>query len=552
MANKEQHPNSQNAHISAAALALGAAVLGSQSPAHYTPYHTDNPAAVSTVIGNATQYSTPEAGISAIGPSDINNLFIAQNELINHDPAAQAIIKTSELKTFPPASVPEHVAKVMDSEAVQIPALGCSGMLIRDEEGAAIGVATADHCFDTSKLRLSSDGKSGTFLTSGSLDAFTGRTEKELSKAGSISEMLMWPAEDANHDLVVAAFDGHSAQEVLARYDHERLSYDEIASLKQGDVIYNSGWPAGQHDFDGVFKRQNFAMTVLGIQDVTVTTGKTIKMLVAAVPKTVDGAECSWGNSGSDAFVLSAEDGPDGSLSVKPRFIGTAAAFNDFGLWYNTKASDAQAEKNFFESSFGVSTDGYAGTCGFAFETPDPAKGAIVVKPADFAQSFDEHVRQIDNYTETFRSKIESSTEHRQIIKGLVHVLTGKNGYWLQDPIMQIDQETQAVYLGYHYHPDGNRADQTDTPSVDYIPFDQLINLQIFSDKGSVKPQISQTVDGKVSKRSSNGYRLKDGTVIGRYLGYDAASGPLLTPNENPYQILVDAGGATIQARQMK
>lgn len=282
---------------------------------------------------------------------------------------------TAELQKLNPEglSISPEISKIMHEDVVYLPALRCSGFLIRSENDEPIGILTAEHC----SLR-GIDGrwsKSKTGQTTLSFDqpfiAQTGDTMDNLTTVGEIRQFLLNSRYDTTHDMALGVFDGHTIKEVAARY--KQISLPNVYSLKKGDVIYNSGWPVDQPNNPGPLKRQGFAMSVLGSANWAITNGDVLNLLVAAVPVSgPDGTECSWGNSGSAAFIV----GPDG----KPRIIGTASAFNDFGYLYNKgKPQDATAESNYISSTYNVDMAGYGAVCGFNYEPPVIASGAVVV-----------------------------------------------------------------------------------------------------------------------------------------------------------------------------
>lgn len=266
--------------------------------------------------------------------------------------------------------VPANVKAIMDQNVVRLPAIGCSGFLIRNYNGDAVGVLTAQHCsMLASEGHQSTDSSGQVYLNFGqAVVAETGASADSLQPVGTINEFLLNANSDNTRDQVLGAFAGHSMDEVINGYQQMLAN---VSDLPQGSVIYDSGWPVDQSVTP--LQRQDFAMSVLGPGNWQITNGEQLDLLVAAVPLSGDSAECSWGDSGSGGFTVS----PDG----KPLLLGPLSAFNDFGALYNrsnpTAASD---EVSYIQGAYHASMDGFAGVCGFSTALPSFQSGAFIAQ----------------------------------------------------------------------------------------------------------------------------------------------------------------------------
>lgn len=261
----------------------------------------------------------------------------------------------------------------MNENVVYLPALGCSGFLIRNQSDVAVGVLTAQHCSMLASEGRQSTGSAGEVqLDFGQpVLAQTGNSINGLTTVGEINQFLLNSNNDNTRDEALGAFAGHSIDEVVASYSQMQASNADM--LTMGSVIYDSGWPVNQPNNPGSMERQDFAMSVLGPTNWNVSSGEKLDLLLAAAPLTHDGSECSWGASGSGGFVVS----PEG----KPLLVGPLSAFNDFGTLYNSGNPTAAAEEmSYIQSSFWADMSGYAAVCGFSVEPPSMDAGAFVAQ----------------------------------------------------------------------------------------------------------------------------------------------------------------------------
>ncbi len=271
-------------------------------------------------------------------------------------------------------TIPEAASKYMAENTVLLPDLGCSGSLIRNASGEAIGVVTAEHCrlYDTDNKRvLESDGRySITFTTP--VDTYYGDVMNKLKNAGVVDKFFLPSINDTlgSHDFAFGAFEKHSLSEVMAAYKSMQMSYtDMVSSLKLGDTVYASGWPADQPSNNtGSLKRQELVMSILREPRADITTNSPVNLeyLFAVAKSNKDGAVCSPGFSGSMGFIMQ---------NGIPKSIGVLHAINDFrGL-----ASDDQFLKSFERGYKVTGINKYGALCSFTFQTPTKDNGGMEV-----------------------------------------------------------------------------------------------------------------------------------------------------------------------------
>lgn len=113
--------------------------------------------------------------------------------------------------------------------------------------------------------------------------------------------------------------------------NYRHLDTDQIKELQLGDTVYMAGWPMDQDFNKPLGNRQEFALSVLGTERVHIAGGEVMELLWATTRSSVDGAECSFGASGSEGFVmLTSVDETTGESKTLPYSVGTLAAFAEF------------------------------------------------------------------------------------------------------------------------------------------------------------------------------------------------------------------------------
>lgn len=260
----------------------------------------------------------------------------------------------------------------MAENTVALGALGCFGAIVRNSSGEAIGVVTAEHCDLNNSdhpRTLEPDGRySISFYLP--INAWIGDSRTSLKSAGVVDKFFLPSVKNdqtQSLDFVFGAFENHSIQEVMDAYGFMKLPYAEVvASLKAGDLVYFSGWPADQpKNNSGSLKRQSFVSTVFGQYPISGNLG----IVFTVVKANSDGLVCSPGASGSMGFVM--REGKMRPVAVLSRGID--------GLHTLTSASLTNLIFS-YEKQYQVSgITMYDAVCGFAFETPTVQKCGMEV-----------------------------------------------------------------------------------------------------------------------------------------------------------------------------
>lgn len=347
-------------------------------------------------------------------------------------------------------AVPAETEAYLQANTVHIPLLGCSGLLVRNETGTAIGIRTAEHCGLRSQDQhwgADADGKP-TINVRGPIQANIGDSVDAMSPAGTVTQLALNALNDTEKDQAYGAFESNAVSDVMA--NSNQMSPAEIAALRPGiDVIYSSGWAVNQPLNPGVLRRHSFGMPVLGTDSVTTTLGETIKLIMTAVPENQvrqqDGSECSWGYSGSIGLV------PDGHGGY--REVGTASAFDDFGLLHNKdNPKNATQVRRYIEHKFGFSMDGFAGICGFAYEMPGTEENMTIanVSQEQVPETGPPGFEEITQLQQEYRHNFFKPTYTRHIMHGLVRISGGKGDYWLRNPAYLYDTTFSTLLLGYY------------------------------------------------------------------------------------------------------
>ncbi|MDB5170767.1 MAG: hypothetical protein JWO35_461 [Candidatus Saccharibacteria bacterium] len=237
------------------------------------------------------------------------------------------------------ADFPENAAKVARHDAVYIDALGCSGLKLYNLKHVEVGALTAEHCSlrGINKPRISSKGGSFSIVMSEKVTGEAGRYNLDRPNKTTYTSAVLPSEYDTTHDFALMIAKGHTADEVMQSAEENMLPAQEIAALKPGDKVYVSGWPNKQDgNKTGSTRRQSFKMHVLG-QGVTRTKGdEELKVLWSVVPASKDGAICSYGISGSGAFVIRGN---------KRRIIGPTSAFFDLTGKFDSKVGPLELKK---------------------------------------------------------------------------------------------------------------------------------------------------------------------------------------------------------------
>ena len=396
----------------------------------------------------ATSLAYPEKSIAEIPESNNKepiNVILPPFSVETTQSTTEKVSLHPELMT-----VPENVKAIMDRDTVYISS-GCSGSIVRSRLGEAIGIVTAEHCGlrgfgEHSNTRIAGGDGQNYIVTGAPVEAKTGPDQAHLKSAGVINEFLVPSKNDTSQDIAFGAFTGHTSKEVAEAYNHNKLSAKELSKLNLGDKMYISGWPVDQPKNDGNFERQNFPLSYLGEEIVTTSIGETIHMIWAAVPTSKDGADCSYGDSGGKAFVMT---------GVHSRSVGVLSVFIDFTGKLVGNATNGETVRKNFENNIGVDLSPYDAICGIATETPSENNGAEVIKPVNtYAEIPDYHNSvRLENpaFAEPLIQKAHDEFFDPNYVKtwvsGAINLDANGKGYWKMNPAIFYDKESGGAVI---------------------------------------------------------------------------------------------------------
>lgn len=254
--------------------------------------------------------------------------------------------------------IPEAAAKAIRRNAARLTELGCSAWLIRGAHDEVDGIITAVHCnlTDSEAPRIVGSDKQQYIVERNPIKAQVGERVGHMKTVAVIDEFVLpgtpeYP--DTNHDLALGVAKGHTAQEVIKDYKRDVLP---IAKLNPGDTLYEGAYPVAQPANGNHMKRQAFRLTVLNKGLKPVGYDKVaVPMLFASMPATKDGAECSYGASGSVSFAM---------IRGKSRPVATLSYFDDLTGSLGEYTTAPQPRKT-----------PIAAICGFSYQLDQPRTG---------------------------------------------------------------------------------------------------------------------------------------------------------------------------------
>ncbi len=388
--------------------------------------------------------------------------------------------------------VPQEVSEIMEHRTVQVLG-GCSGFTIEDKSGQAAGVATAKHCGLSDGYIHGNDGQ--TYLpVSRPLDIYSGSSADAMSIKGRLAHAYISAEDGSARDLAIGVLEGNNPQDVLNMYKQNSLSSSEMANLRQGDVMYLSGWPGDQDNNTGTRRRQEFAMTVLGSSEKPHTVNSQ-KYLWTAIESNADGAECSFGNSGGEAFVIQESVSSDGTKRLMPRSAGALAWFYDLAgdTWMaDTPEYGAQMRAE-FETMFGVALpDSITAICGFAYDTPSPENNGILVKTVESADLIPGYESPEAKMNKAAREHFMDPSTEKMIADGYFGIGGGKEGSLVLDRVyLYFNAQTGQVTVGsYSDEDEGNLrlATYSSLGEVQLYDRDATPGIEITSVTGLLTP----------------------------------------------------------------
>ncbi|HET7320264.1 MAG TPA: hypothetical protein VFI84_01600, partial [Candidatus Saccharimonadales bacterium] len=404
-------------------------------------------------------------------------------------------------------TVSDAVQESMRANTVYLPWAGCSGSLIRNQAGEAIGVLTAEHCGlrdgdDSSPYAKyfhhrvqGSDGQSYLALNTEPV-VEVGDNLQSLQPAGKLKQVIVPPKGDTSLDVALGVLDGHTADEVLQAYNANRLSDQDIQNLKLGQDIYLSGWPTYQPNNTGSMERQSFHLAVLGVENVTVTSGETMPMLLAAVPRDKDGATCSFGDSGGEGFIEEAHTDSNGLPYTIRHTVGTLSAFMDHGGDIYWSKQVANENTSYYEHKYGAKLS-YQGTdgqihnmdiCGFAYQPPQPGTNGEVVNLVSSHAEIPGYSGELTPWDEIVKARdaFNDPNYTRTVIDGSVYIPSGKGpAFWLDNPALYVDASSGAAIL--------ESANLVDASHLALYYFDKLSDIELYKHSGDEAPTVLQS-----------------------------------------------------------
>jgi hypothetical protein len=273
--------------------------------------------------------------------------------------------------------VPDVAQEFINKNVVYMNGLNCSGSLIRNPNGTAVGVLTASHCGLRNANTLgpdaayftpwiqSSNGSEYIFQNGGTT-AETGSDMASMRTVDEVAQFILPPKGNKDIDQAIGVFPGHSVKEVLNSYQAKQLSADEINNLVPGEsTLYMAGWPFAQNgDGKGNKIRQQFALTYIGQQTISNAAGETENVVLATAERDKDGAICSAGASGSDGFILQ-QVAQNGHNVEKVRSVGVLSVAVPLTGGGNSQQA-AQAAQYYKKLYPNVNWNGVDALCGFS------------------------------------------------------------------------------------------------------------------------------------------------------------------------------------------
>lgn len=407
------------------------------------------------------------AGLSLLGAT-LPHQASAETKSASAVPARSAEKPSTPASELFSSHIPEAVVEIMRRDTLRLSISGCSGEAIRDKNGQVIGATLAAHCVNTAPIR----GTNGKYYVElPSLDeAQTGDQLSQLTTVATLDTYLLPSLKDKNHDLALAVALGRSPQEVIDAYRRGALTETQIRNLKIGDRAYLSGWPDYQPGSKEAKRRQLFALSILGIGRALTSHNKVIPVVWAAVPPSQDGAECSWGNSGGELFVI---------RNGKKLSVGTLAHFYDLG------SSGINGVGVPGGPTMKQSRQNAVAICAFAYRLSTPEQGGLVVHAV-------ESTNQIPGYQgpeeaiDNAHAKFNDPNYSKTVIDGtvVINALSGKGGppQWIERPVLFHDYEHHNTIIV-------SAADAEDKAIFRYFSDDDLSALTFFPNQTLTQPQ---------------------------------------------------------------
>jgi len=374
--------------------------------------------------------------------------------------------------------LPKKAETAIRRNTVYLSTLGCSGEAIRGAKGKIIGVLTAEHCSLTDRKNQRIQGTDGNYyiVQPELVKAKTGAGINNLSTVATIDRFIVPNTNDLTHDLAIGVAEGQNSSEVLQAYERSTLPSAKLQHLKVGDKMYMAGWPQYQPGNNtGASERQSFGLSILGLGQTKTTEGKDLKVVWAAVPPTKDGAECSYGASGSEGFVMI-----DGQVQA----IGTLSVFMDL----TGKVPDSPSNPNSIAPSLGIgNSKNVAAICGFSYEVPTPPNSGMVLHAVRSTSEIPGYVSP-EQAIATAREQFKDPAYTKTIINGVVETPgiptnSEKGGpTWVNNPALFHDATHNSTVIAW--------ADPTDPDHLAfaYVEDKNLYEVVIYPHDNTAAP----------------------------------------------------------------
>jgi len=426
-----------------------------------------------------------------------------------------------------------EVLTQMKENAAYIPELGCSGWIIRNQDGMPIGVISALHCLiEHNKLIQGSDGQ-WTFNTDNPIRVFTGdntgdsSTESTMTEIGIIDQVYtnldttssgtaqLYTSDDAIFSMV-----GYDMQDVKDAVQSQFLTPDEISKLAEGSVVYQAGYPVDSSGSTDIVSRQDMALSVLGNSTTTLDDSKgnpleQLNVLFSAVTIDQAGYVCSPGMSGSMQFIINA--------AGQVKFIGV---FSGYNLWKAVPtagvSSTAPANQQDSETFFNADLDQYAGYCvantnQMVFSASD-SQTIPVTYPASSPEL------PVDAFEDQFVDNFFNPDYPRQHIQGLVYVnAPGIKPFWASNLPYAYDLATDTLLLAtYQQNSSENPADHLNVIVIQNasttVDGEKVIQgLGIYGDGQSTPGLVTAMSATEPTSSSAVAFQTQDGTSLGDF-----------------------------------
>lgn len=285
-----------------------------------------------TIVWMRTKIQDKEAPPAVVPPQ-------TPPPLVEQPPQSPPVVEQPPVNPEPetppnPEQSPDKEAeKLMRENAVVINFMvNCSGYLIRDNTGKAIGAVSSEHCGLKEKvIETDSNGKPvfrfDEPLTVSKGDNFSAMTPVARANGVFIENRGQ---SSSSFDTAIVSFEGSDPEKVYAAYKANLITDAEAASLSRGTKVYNAGYPLlnlGSNPPTRSF--QIMTGEFMNPARIETALGESLETQMVAFNPNENGYVCAPGNSGSLGFIMIPKSMPDGTTKLVPKYLGTDAAIHD-------------------------------------------------------------------------------------------------------------------------------------------------------------------------------------------------------------------------------